>query len=138
MDDGWEPDGWEADDQIGGLAAATRFPLQPGMAIDVFFNKPDSGAGTWKPGFYRGIVDTATKPTAKTKSQKVEVDFPGDMSSSEIKMTEKSILPADTNREEQPAPPPKGADATEVRNFWRCSLRRFACTRRYCPYAHHL
>ena len=79
MDDGWEPDGWEADDQIGGLAAATRFPLQPGMAIDVFFNKPDSGAGTWKPGFYRGIVDTATKPTAKTKSQKVEVDFPGDM-----------------------------------------------------------
>ena len=114
MDDGWEPDGWEADDQIGGLAAATRFPLQPGMAIDVFFNKPDSGAGTWKPGFYRGIVDTATKPTAKTKSQKVEVDFPGDMSSSEIKMTEKSILPADTNREEQPAAPPKGADAVAI------------------------
>ena len=63
MDDSWEPDGWEADDQIGGLAAATRFPLQPGMALDVFFNKPESGAGTWKPGFYRGIIDTVTKPT---------------------------------------------------------------------------
>ena len=114
MDDGWEPDGWEADDQIGGLAAATRFPLQPGMALDVFFSKPESGAGSWKSGFYRGIVDTATKPTANTKSQKVEVDFPGDMSSSEIKVTEKSILPADTNREEQPAAPPKGADAVAI------------------------
>ena len=61
------------DDQIGGLAAATRFPLQPGMGLDVFFSKPESGAGSWKPGFYRGIVDTATKPTAKTKSQKVEI-----------------------------------------------------------------
>ena len=71
------------------------------MALDVFFNKPESGAGTRKPGFYRGIVDTATKPTAKTKSQTVEIDFPGDMmSSSEIKVTEKSILPADTDREE--------------------------------------
>ena len=24
--------------------------------------------------------------------------------------------------------------ATELRNFWRCSERRFACARRYCPY----
>ena len=36
------------------------------------------------------------------------------MSSSEIKVTEKSILPADTNREEQPAAPPKGADAVAI------------------------
>ena len=85
-----------------------------GMALDVFFNKPESGAGTWNPSFYRGIVDTAPKPTAQTKSQKVEIDFPGDMSSSEIKVTEKSILPADTDREEQPAAPPKGADAVAI------------------------
>ena len=96
MDDTWEADGWEPDDQFGGLAAATRFPLQPGMALDVFFNKPESGAGGWKPGYYRGIVDSATKPTKQTKSQTVEVDFPGDLSSSEIKVTEKSILPAGT------------------------------------------
>ena len=23
--------------------------------------------------------------------------------------------------------------ATKLRNFWRCSERRFACARRYCP-----
>ena len=114
MADEWEPDGWEPDEQVGGLAAPTRFPLQPGMALDVFFNKPESGAGGWKPGYYRGIVDSVTKPTKQTKSQTVEVDFPGDLSSSEIKVTEKSILPAGTNREERPASPPKGADAVAI------------------------
>ena len=62
----------------------------------------------------RGIVDSVTKPTKQTKSQTVEVDFPEDLSSSEIKVTEKSTLPAGTNREERPASPPKGADAVAI------------------------
>ena len=103
------------DDQVGGLAAATRFPLEPGMALDVYFQKPATGAGTYQPGFYRGIVDKVIKPpTAKTKAQTVEVDFPGDLTSAEIKVTEKSLLPPSTDRETVPAEPPKGADAVAI------------------------
>ena len=112
--DGWEPDMWESEDQIGGLAARTQFPLEPGMALDVFFNKPEAGVGTWKPGFYRGIVESVKKPTGKAKSQEVEVDFPGDLSNSTIKVTEQSLLPSGTNREEVPAEPPKGANAVAI------------------------
>eukprot|EP01043_Picozoa_sp_COSAG02_P043204 COSAG02_NODE_3742_length_6300_cov_8.889534_3_plen_633_part_00 len=85
------------------------------MALDVYFQKPASGVGTYQPGFYRGIVDKVIKPpTAKTKAQTVEVDFPGDLTSAEIKVTEKSLLPPSTDRETVPAEPPKGADAVAI------------------------
>ena len=113
--DAWQPDEWESEEQFGGLAARTTWPVREGQAIDVYFSKPESRAvGTWKAAYYRGIVDKASKPTKKTKSQTIEVDFPGDLSSSQIKVTEKSILPAGTNREERPASPPKGADAVAI------------------------
>ena len=63
--------------QVGGRAAATTWPVQPGQALDVFFDGKD---GAYQPGYYRGVIDTATTPS-KTGIQKVDIDFPDDRTS---------------------------------------------------------
>ena len=58
----------------GGRVDATTWPVQPGQAIDVWFNKStDPGIGTWDAGYFRGVVDKVTKPSAKG-IQTLEVD----------------------------------------------------------------
>jgi len=66
--------------QVGGRAAATTWPMQPGQALDVFFDGKD---GAYQPGYYRGVIDTATTPS-KTGIQKLDIDFPDDRTSAKI------------------------------------------------------
>ena len=66
--------------QVGGRAAATTWPMQPGQALDVFFDGKD---GAYQPGYYRGIVDVAGAPS-KTGIQKLDIDFPDDRTSAAI------------------------------------------------------
>ena len=47
-------------EQYGGRAAATTWPMQPGQALDVFFDGKD---GAYQPGYFRGVIDTATTPS---------------------------------------------------------------------------
>jgi hypothetical protein len=50
--------------------------VQPGQAIDVWFNKStDPDIGTWDAGYFRGVTDKVTKPSAKG-IQTLEVDYP--------------------------------------------------------------
>ena len=113
--DTWQPDEWEPDEQVGGLAARTTWPVREGQAIDVYFSKPESRAvGTWRAGYYRGIVDKASQPTKRTKVQTIEVDFPGDRSDTEIRLTKESLLPPGTSRTAEPIDPPTGADAVAM------------------------
>ena len=64
-----------APNQVGGLAAATTWPLRSNQALDVFFDKStDPAVGVYPAGFYRGLVDTASKPSARG-TQKLMLDF---------------------------------------------------------------
>ena len=46
--------------QRGGRAQATTWPLQAGQALDVYF---DGKSGAYQPGYYRGVIDTVTRPS---------------------------------------------------------------------------
>ena len=67
-------------EQTGGRVSATQWPLQPGNAIDIYFDGKDSA---YPSGYYRGVVDTATQPS-KTGIQKLDIDFPDDRTNAKI------------------------------------------------------
>ena len=70
----------------GGRVDATTWPVQPGQAIDVWFNKStDPDIGTWDAGYFRGVTDKVTKPSAKG-IQTLEVDYPDTMTSGELQL----------------------------------------------------
>ena len=83
--------------QVGGRAAATTWPMQPGQALDVFFDGKD---GAYQPGYYRGVIDTATTPS-KTGIQKLDIDFPDDRTSAKIDLKRSQLYAPGT----EPAKP---------------------------------
>ena len=74
-------------EQEGGRISATTWPVQPGQVIDVFF---DGKQGAYESGYYRGIVDEATAPNAKG-TQKLEVDFLDDLTSTKIDLNKDQL-----------------------------------------------
>ena len=76
----------------GGRVDATTWPVQPGQALDVWFNKStDPGIGTWNAGYFRGVVDKVTKPTPKG-IQTLEVDYPDEMTSGDLQLVRQQLL----------------------------------------------
>ena len=99
MDDSWEPDGWEPDDQIGGLAAPTSWPLRRGQAIDVWFNQSqDAKDGLFNAGYYRGTIDKVTAPSA-TGIQKATIDFPDDFTTAKVDLKKSQLYKPGTQPE---------------------------------------
>eukprot|EP01043_Picozoa_sp_COSAG02_P065631 COSAG02_NODE_9962_length_2063_cov_10.244681_1_plen_601_part_01 len=79
-------------EMIGGLAAPTRWPLASGMAIDMFYDRStDPKVGLYPAGFYRGIIDRATRPS-KTGLQKLTVDFDDLTRDKDIVLREKDLV----------------------------------------------
>ena len=77
----------------GGRMDATTWPVQPNQALDVWFNKStDPEIGTWDAGYFRGVVDKASKPSAKG-IQTLEVDYPDTMTSGELGSESPTLLP---------------------------------------------
>ena len=95
-----------APNQVGGLAAATTWPLRSGQALDVFFDGKD---GAYQPGYYRGIVDVANAPT-KRGIQKLDVDFPDDRTSAKIDLLRSQLFAPGT----APAKPSRAAGEVAV------------------------
>ena len=76
----------------GGRMDATTWPVQPNQALDVWFNKStDPEIGTWDAGYFRGVVDKASKPSAKG-IQSLEVDYPDEMTSGELQLVRQQLL----------------------------------------------
>ena len=76
----------------GGRVDATTWPVQPGQAIDVWFNKStDPDIGTWDAGYFRGVTDKVTKPSAKG-IQTLEVDYPDTMTSGALELVRQQLL----------------------------------------------
>jgi hypothetical protein len=112
-------DVWQADDvisprdnQIGGLAAPTTWPMRAGQAIDVWFNQSkDAADGLFSAGYYRGTIDKVSKPTA-TGIQKATVDFADDFTEATVDL-KRSQLYAPGTQPEKPADD-EGEVAVEV------------------------
>ena len=102
-------DVWQADDvasprdnQIGGLAAPTTFPMRPGQALDVYYNgSKDTEGGVYDAGYYRGVIDKVWKPTP-TGIQKVRVDYPDEFTHDTVELTRGQLYKPGT-QPEQPA-----------------------------------
>ena len=76
----------------GGRVDATTWPVQPNQALDVWFNKStDPDIGIWDAGYFRGIVDKASKPSAKG-IQTLEVDYPDEMTSGDLQLVRQQLL----------------------------------------------
>ena len=112
-------DVWQADDvisprdnQIGGLAAPTTWPMRAGQAIDVWFNQSkDAADGLFSAGYYRGTIDKVSKPSA-TGIQKATVDFADDFTEATVDL-KRSQLYAPGTQPEKPADD-EGEVAVEV------------------------
>ena len=60
--------------------------------VNVWFNKStDPDIGTWDAGYFRGVVDKASKVSAKG-IQTLEVDYPDEMTSGELQLVRQQLL----------------------------------------------
>ena len=65
----------------GGLAAPTTWPVRPGAAVDLWFDKDNVGG--YDAGWFRGIADAVGKVNSKDQ-QKVAVDFDESLTRSDV------------------------------------------------------
>ena len=56
-------------------------------SMDVYF---DGKSGAYQPGYYRGVIDTVTRPS-KTGIQKLDVDFPDGRTNAKIDLKQPQI-----------------------------------------------
>ena len=76
---------------VGGLAAPTTWPIAEGQAIDVFYDQgTDKATGVFDRGFYRGIVDKASAPSARG-IQKLSIVYPDEYTTADVELTRRQL-----------------------------------------------
>mgnify|MGYP006879048738 CR=1 FL=1 len=76
---------------VGGLAAPTTWPIAEGQALDLFFDRSeDKDAGVFDRGFYRGVVDKASAPSARG-IQKLSIVYPDEYTTADVELTRRQL-----------------------------------------------
>ena len=78
-------------DLVGGLAAPTTWPIAEGQAIDLLFDRSeDKATGVFDRGFYRGIVDKVSAPSARG-IQKLSIVYPDEYTTADVELTRRQL-----------------------------------------------